>query len=194
MWHTNSPLRVLLLCLCSLTCLEIARAQEVLFSPQLKLVGPEDQIVFAFVRYFEDGNAAPTVNMRIMIGQEENPKELESGYDGIRVLVFVPGSKPVTASLMDEETVLAQDTAMGGRFAELRSGAVPSDDNYSPPRLRLVEREEQLVKKFFRALNKADTKSLVADSPNTNIQWQTLNAFAKALEPTWGSMLLQREQ
>ncbi|MEC8553809.1 MAG: hypothetical protein VXZ82_02265 [Planctomycetota bacterium] len=189
MWHSgllikiNNPLqRVLSILLVGIASSGIA--QDFSFEPQLKLAGPDGQLVYVIVRYHNANQPARTVHMRLRVGQQ--PQSLEFGHASTRVIVFVPCKQPVTATLLDGEDVLAQTTAADNTCGEMQHGDV--EDSYEPPRFELNGQELGYATGFLSGIAKAELRSSVADSGLENIQPQTLQAYCTALNKHLGKL------
>ncbi|MEM7561060.1 MAG: hypothetical protein AAF394_18195, partial [Planctomycetota bacterium] len=153
MWHSdlpskiNAPLQSVL----SILLVAIASsglAQEFSFEPQLKLAGPDGQLVYLIVRYHDANQPARTVHMRLKVGLP--PQSLEFGHDATRVIMFVPCKQPVTATLLDGEDVLAQTTAADSAYGEMQHGEV--EDSYEPPRFELNDQELAYATEFLSGI------------------------------------------
>lgn len=158
-------------------------AQDFSFERQLKLAGPDGQLVYVIVRYHDANQPARTVHMRLKVGQ---PQSLEFGHDATRVMVFVPCKQPVTATLLDGEDVLAQTTAADNAYGEMQHGEV--EDSYEPPRFELNDQELAYATEFLSGIAKAQLRSSVAESGLENIQPQTLQAYCNSLNKHLGKL------
>ena len=194
MWHSvqlsriNAPLqRVLSILLVGIASSGLA--QDFSFEPQLKLAGPDGQLVYVIVRYHDPNQPARTVHMRLKVGHQ--PQSLEFGHAATRVIVFVPCKQAVTATLLDGEDVLAQTTAADNMYGEMEHGDV--EDSYEPPRFELNDQELGFAKEFLSGISEAEMRSSVANSGLENIQPQTLQAYCNAMQKHLGELKLDSE-
>ena len=190
--YRSSILLVVLLLVNGICGLISARAQDVLAQPRVKLAGEEGQLTYLLIRYFDstDPNTpTDTTYLRSAIDSQKEPIELEFGHAGIRLLLFAPGERPVTATLFDGESVIEQTSASEGQFAEIRYGAVPAKDEFALPRFELNADEQALAREFLDGLEANTLSELIANNPNANIEPVTVRAYVDALKQHLGNCL-----
>ncbi|MCR9293184.1 MAG: hypothetical protein NXI32_10725 [bacterium] len=163
-------------------------SQELLINPRLSLEGPEQQLVYVYVRYFDDLQLTKTVTRRLPITADNQDYQLEFGHGGMRILVEVPTKQPVRVVLRDDDRKVLDATSDGIGMIELGYGTFPEDDAYQPDRVLLNEQEREFVQKVLERMNQGDTRDLVSSSLVANIEWQTLDAFCQSLQNYLGEM------
>lgn len=163
----------------SLLFASLAQAQDLLATPKLRVVGPENQYAYSIIRYYDANICSKVVRSKIQLTGSDFEQPLEFGHEGVLILIASTTRQPITATLSDEEVVLQQATTRKpGEMVEVKHGIVPEGEQFSVPRVVPNEEERGLVLEYLKALHSQNSKSLVSTLPDVNIQWQTLDAFA----------------
>lgn len=163
---------------------------DVLVTPKLVIEGPEFQSYYAFIRYFDQGELSKSLQSRLTVGDSTAELELEFGHEGLKVILVSPTTSPSEVRLVDgDQTIATKLVGKLGDTVEITHGETAEEDLPMLPRVMPNEADRAFIEKVLSAIERQDTRSLVSSSPQVNVQWQTLDAFATSLTTELGKRL-----
>ncbi len=157
---------------------------------KLVLVGPQLENCDVTFRYYKSRLIAKAVSIKVSLidGRIEEP--IEAGFDGIEIFVQARVA-PIRATILAGGTALAAELLDQPGQLQVSAGKIGRVE-FKPESIDPAKDEKSLFESLAKALSEGtSTKALVPNTSATEIDYQCLDVFGRALKKRIGAIDMQ---